>query len=144
MNLRGYMASFFFGSCGKGLCLGRNVTFYNSSQIKLGENVYIAYGCWFSSSGGILIEDNVLFGPYVVVVTTNHSLEEGAYSFGKPIDIELVTVGSGSWIGAHCTILPGSNISKTCLIAANSVFKGNSIEKGIYAGIPAVLKKVSG
>jgi acetyltransferase-like isoleucine patch superfamily enzyme len=143
MNFRGYLASFFFGSCGKRLCLGRNITFYNPSQMKVGKNVYIASGCWFSSSGGILIEDNILFGPYVVVVTSNHSLTDGAYSFGKPINIEEVKVCSGSWVGAHSTILPGSIISKSCLIAANSVFKGNSIERGIYAGLPAVLKKVS-
>lgn len=137
MNLRGYLASFFFGSCGKGLCLGRNLTFYNSSQMNVGNNVYIASGCWFSSSGGIFLEDNILFGPYVVVVTSNHSLKAGAYCFGEPINIEVVKVGSGSWIGSHCTILPGSNIAESCLIATNSVYKGNSVKFGIYAGSPA-------
>lgn len=137
LRLRGALASPFLGAAGKNIQIGRDVTFYNPSQIHVGSNVYIAKGTWFSASAKISIASNVLFGPYVVVVTSNHSIEHGAYYFGKPVDVAEVKIGVGSWIGAHSTILSGSEIEKCVLIAANSVFKGLSEPFGVYAGTPA-------
>ena len=45
LRLRGLLASFFLGECGDDLRLGRNVTFYNPSKIRIGSHVYLAYGC---------------------------------------------------------------------------------------------------
>ncbi|MDP1880574.1 MAG: acyltransferase, partial [Parachlamydiaceae bacterium] len=81
--------------------------------------------------------DNTIFGPYVVVVTANHSYANGSYFYGPPIDIKPVKIGSGSWISAHCTILPGADIAHGTLIAANSVFKGATNAGEIYGGVPA-------
>ncbi len=141
IRFRGYLAHFFLLKGGKNLQIGRDVTFYNPSKIEIGNNVYIAKGCWFSAGGGIQIENNILFGPYVVVVTSNHSMKDGAYYFGKPVDVAPVQIKSGSWIGGHCVLLSGSIVEESCLIAASSVFKGNSEKKGIYAGQPAKLIK---
>ena len=44
---------------GRNLSLGRNITFYNSSSIHLGENVYIALGCVFLALGEMIVEDEV-------------------------------------------------------------------------------------
>jgi acetyltransferase-like isoleucine patch superfamily enzyme len=143
MTFRGWLASFFFNQCGNNLSLGRNITFYNPSKITIGNNVYIANGCWFSSSDGVVIKDNILFGPYVIVVTSNHSIKNDAYFWGEPINKARVEIRSGAWIGGHVTLLPGSTVAECCLIAANSVYKGESIIKGIYAGQPAKLIKVA-
>ena len=84
IRLRGKLASPFFKKCGKKLGIGRGVTFYNPSQIEIGDWVYIAYGCWLQGSFGIKISDEVLFGPYVVVATSNHTRQEGSWRFGPP------------------------------------------------------------
>jgi acetyltransferase-like isoleucine patch superfamily enzyme len=137
LRIRGFLARPFLGSAGKNVQIGRDVTFYNARNIHIGKNVYIAKGTWFSASVNIRIEDNVLFGPYVVVVTSNHSIKDGAYYFGEPVDVKEVVIQSGAWIGAHSTILSGSVVNKGVLVAANSVFKGVSEPYGIYAGTPA-------
>lgn len=143
LRLRGLLASPFLGSAGKNIQIGRDVTFYNPRNVHIGSNVYIAKGTWFSASADIRVNDNVLFGPYVVVVTSNHSIEHQAYYFGKPIDIKEVNIYSGAWIGAHSTILSGSIVNKCVLIAANSVFRGESEPYGVYAGMPAKLIKIA-
>lgn len=45
------------------------------------------------------------------------------------------------WIGANCIILPGSIIRKGCVIAAGSVFRGETKVNCVYAGNPAKLIK---
>jgi len=84
IRMRGWLASAFFKNAGRNIEIGRNVTFYNPSKITIGNNVYFAQGCWFSANQEISIRDNILFGPYVVLVNSNHSLKNGAYFFGKP------------------------------------------------------------
>ncbi len=141
LKLRGFLISFFIKSAGKNFQIGRDVTIYNPSNFIVGDNVYIAKGCWFSCGDIIKIGNNILFGPYVTVVTSNHSLSKKGYYFGKPINIKRVIIKDGSWIGAQCTILSGCIVEKNVLLAANSVLKGNTEIMGIYAGIPARLIK---
>lgn len=84
LRLRGYLARPFFKECGGDLRLGRNVSFYNPSNIVFGSNIYIAYGCWFSAGDRIEVEDEVLFDPYVCVASSNHTRLGGSYRYGQP------------------------------------------------------------
>src|SRR5690606_29868411 len=111
IRLRGKLASPFFKSCGKKLGIGRGVTFYNPSDISIGNWVYIARGCWFSASTSIIIEDEVLFGPYVCVASSNHTLLNGSYRFGKPKK-DVILIKKGGWIGAHSSILSGTTLGQ--------------------------------
>lgn len=143
MKFRGSLARYFFLSAGKGLQIGRNVTFYNPSKIVIGQNVYFAYGVWLCANETIRIGNNVLFGPYSVVVTSNHSLRNGAYALGPQVKVLPVTIGSGAWIGAHSTILSGLNIADSTLVGANSLLNCDTEPLSIYGGVPAkiLLKK---
>jgi acetyltransferase-like isoleucine patch superfamily enzyme len=136
IRLRGRLARPFFGSCGKKLGIGRDVTFYNSSNIHIGNWVYVAKGSWFSASESITIEDEVLFGPYVCVASSNHTLLDGSYRFGKP-DKGPVLIKKGSWIGAHGVILKGTVLGQGTVLAANSVLTKPSEDNSVYAGVPA-------
>lgn len=143
IRLRGFLLSFFVKKSGTNLQIGRDVTIYNPSMISFGDNVYIAKGCFFTCGEEVVFENNILVGPYVVIVTSNHALENGSYYFGQPVDSGKILIQSGSWLGAHVTILPQSTVSECTLIAANAVFKGTSTPYGVYAGLPAKLVKVN-
>lgn len=140
IRLRGAMASPFFHKCGKKLGLGRNVVFYNPSKIEIGNLVYIAYGCWFSAGFEIIIEDEVLFGPYNVIATTNHTRINKSFRFGIPTGGRIICK-KGSWIGANCTILPGSIIGDGTVIGANTVTSGSIPDNCVFAGNPGNIKK---
>lgn len=137
LKLRGFLASPFFGKCGRNLRLGRGITFYNPRNIEIGRDVYIAKGCWLLGSSSIVIESEVMFGPYCVVVTGNHSSINGSYRYGPICDLKPVRIGFGSWVSAHCTILPGVQIGKNGLLAANSTLNVNIEANCIYGGVPA-------
>lgn len=142
LRFRGRIAKPFFKSCGKKLGLGRDLTFYNPSNISIGENVYISIGNWFNAPANIIIEDEVMFGPKSVITSSNHTKHNGSYRYGKP-QISPIQIGKGSWVSANCTITAGSNIGKGCLIASNSVVRGVVPDNSLYGGVPGkVIKQI--
>src|SRR5215469_4640763 len=132
LRLRGALASPFFGACGKNLRLGRNLTFYNPSQMRLGSNIYIAYGCWFMSGGQIEIGDEVLFGPYCVVVASNHTRKDGSFRYGPTQDAPIC-IERGAWIAAQVAITAGSVVGHGTLVAAHAVVTG-TLPPDVMAG----------
>jgi acetyltransferase-like isoleucine patch superfamily enzyme len=136
LRLRGALARPFLGHCGPNLRLGRNVTFYNPSQIDLGKDIYIAYGCWFMAGEKISVGDEVLFGPYCVVASSNHSRKGWSFRYGPAIK-KPIEIAGGSWLAAHVTVTAGASIGKGCLIAANSVVTGKIDEYQLAGGAPA-------
>jgi len=136
-RLRGFLASFFLKKCGKNLRLGRNITFFNPSKITLGDHVYIAYGNWICAIGTIEIGDEVLLGPYNVIVSGNHQLAGESFRFAKGTEMPIV-IGAGTWVTSHCVIGGNSMIGKKCLISANSLIRGELEGGKMYGGNPAI------
>lgn len=140
LRLRGTLVRPFLGHCGTNLRLGRNLTFYNPSKIQIGKDVYIAQGCWLCAGEIIHIDDEVLIGPYTVIVSTNHSRLGNSYRYGESSD-KPIHIGKGSWIAAHCTIIAGANIADGCLIGSNSSMQSITKPNELWAGNPASQRK---
>jgi acetyltransferase-like isoleucine patch superfamily enzyme len=142
LRIRGAMIKPFLGSCGSNFRVGRNVTFYNSQNIHIGSNVYIAIDNWFNASEKIRIEDEVMFGPKSVITSSNHTKYNGSFRYGKPQSKPIV-IGRGSWVSANCTITAGSEVNSGCLIASNSVVRGCVPKNSMYGGVPGkVIKSI--
>lgn len=140
IRVRGFLARPFFKKCGRKLGIGRHVVFYDPSKIVIGDWVYIAYGCWFSGGYGVKIEDEVMFGPYVVIATANHTRKNQSFRFGDPEGDEIV-FKMGCWVGAHCTILAGSMVGEGTVIGANTVVNGIIPNDCMVVGNMGVVKK---
>ncbi|MDD3580666.1 MAG: acyltransferase [Desulfobacca sp.] len=136
LRLRGWLARPFFGKCGVDLRLARNLTFYNPSQMELGKNIYIAYGCWLNAGEKIYIGDEVIFGPYCVVSSSDHTRHHGSFRYGEP-KREPIRIGKGSWIASHVIVTAGSEIGAGSIIAAGAVVKGKIPSDALAAGLPA-------
>lgn len=103
-------------------------------HIQLGKNVFINHGCTFLDLGGIVIEDDVLIGPQVCVVTENHPLDP---TQRKSLDLKSVTIKRNAWIGANATILPGVTIGENSIVAAGAVVTKDVPSNTIVGGVPA-------
>jgi acetyltransferase-like isoleucine patch superfamily enzyme len=136
IRIRGGAVSFFLKGRPKKFRLGRDVTLLGIDRLYIGENVYIAKGCWLNALGGMKINSEVQFGPYVVAVTTKHTLKNGSVSQGNTI-FQPVEVGAGSWIASHVTLAAGGVVPEGSVISANSVVVGVLEQPGLYAGAPA-------
>ncbi len=143
MKLRGALVRPFFGSCGKCLTLERNLHFHYPHNIFLGENVFIGTGSIFLAIGKIHIADTVLIAPYCVIATGNHTYSNGAFRNG-PQDVRPVSVGRGSWLGAHVMLTPGAVVGSGSCVAAGAVVVGKIDDNVLVGGTPArVIKKIN-
>lgn len=107
-------------------------------NINIGKNVFINFDCTFLALGGITIEDDVLIGPKVSLITENHPLhpKDRKGLIGKSIHIK-----KNAWIGANATILPGVSIGENAVIAAGAVVSKNIPDNVVVGGIPAKIIK---
>jgi acetyltransferase-like isoleucine patch superfamily enzyme len=110
--------------------------------LRIGKNVFINHACSCVDLGGITIEDNVLIGPRVNLVSENHPLSpsEREYLIGNPVVIKR-----NAWIGAAATILPGITVGENSIVAAGSVVTKDVPPNTIVGGVPArIMKEIEG
>jgi len=102
--------------------------------IQIGKNVFINHACSFLDMGGIIIDDDVLIGPKVNLITENHPLgpSDRRALICKPIHIKR-----NAWIGAAATILPGVTIGENAVVAAGAVVSKDVPANTVVGGIPA-------
>ncbi len=103
-------------------------------NIEIGKNVFINHACTFMDRGGITIEDDVLIGPKVNLITTGHPLEieNRRSTLSKPIIIKKY-----AWLGANVTVMPGITIGEKAIVAAGAVVTKDVPPNTIVAGVPA-------
>lgn len=103
-------------------------------NLNIGKNVFINFDCTFLTLGGITIEDDVLIGPKVSLITENHPLEPQHRKglIGKSIHIK-----KNAWIGASATILPGVTIGKNAVVAAGALVSKDVPDNVAVGGVPA-------
>jgi acetyltransferase-like isoleucine patch superfamily enzyme len=103
-------------------------------NISIGKNVFVNHACTFMDRGGITIEDNVLIGPKVNLITTNHPINpaERRATISNPILIK-----KGAWIGVGATILPGVTVGENAIVAAGAVVSKDVPDNAIVGGVPA-------
>jgi len=102
--------------------------------ISLGKNVFINHACSFVDMGGITIEDDVLIGPKVNLITENHPLDP---SDRQTLLLKPVVIKRNAWIGAAATILPGVTIGENAVVAAGAVVAKDVPANTVVGGVPA-------
>lgn len=70
--------------------------------LKLGKHVFINHNCTCMTAGTIIIEDHVMIGPQVTLLTTNHDFDDHNVLICKSIHIK-----KNAWIGCK-----SSNITR--------------------------------
>ena len=106
-------------------------------RMTLGKNIIINKGATIMSPGRVVIEDNVLIGPDVKIVTVNHDLRDrhNLLHFGK------VTVKENAWICIGAVICPGVTIGRNAVVAAGAVVTKDVPDNVMVGGNPARIIK---
>jgi len=102
--------------------------------IQVGKNVFINHACSFLDMGGITIEDNVLIGPKVNLITENHPLDPADR---RALICKPIIVKRNAWIGAAASILPGVTIGENAVVAAGAVVTVDVPDNTVVGGVPA-------
>jgi len=116
---------------------------YSKNRLTIGDNVHIGKNVFLDLSDSIRIGNNCTISMGSKILTHmdvgDSTLKEGYPPTHGPIDIE-----NNVYIGAASTVLfKAKKLSNKTLLAAHSLLDQPTIEGGIYAGSPAILKKQS-
>ena len=101
---------------------------------RIGKNVFINHDCTFLDIGGITIEDDVLIGPKVNLITESHPLNP---TERKALLVKPIVIKRNVWIGAGAIILPGVTVGENSVVAAGATVAKEVPANSVVAGIPA-------
>lgn len=105
-------------------------------MIKIGKRVFINHSLTTVANGGIEIEDDVMIGPNVSLLTVNHDFDNLWVLSGKRIQIK-----QKAWVSANATILPGVTIGEGAVVGAGAVVTKDVAPYTLVGGNPAKVIK---
>ena len=105
---------------------------------QIGEASYI--GLYSYINGDVSIGKNVLIGPHVSIVASNHvfSAKDDYFSDRSDLDKGKVIIEDGVWLTSGVVITPGVKVGRCSLVCANSVVTHDIEPYSIVGGTPAV------
>ena len=155
-----------FSDVGDNVLISDRASFYNCSNIKIGNNVRIDDFCILSAgSGGILIGNHIHIAAYTsligggtiiimdfgnvssrVSIFSSNDDYSGSAMTGPMISAKYtnvtqkdVTVGRHVIVGCGSVILPGVTLAEGAAVGALSLIRKDCKAFGIYSGVPAKL-----
>ncbi len=119
--------------------IGMGVLIDNPQNIIIGDNCFLNSNIGLYSGAGkatISIGNNVWIGMDTKFICPTHEIGSSLQRAGTGI-YKSISIGSGCWIGANVTILPGVTVGDGCIIAAGAVVAGDCEPNYLYGGVPA-------
>jgi acetyltransferase-like isoleucine patch superfamily enzyme len=104
-------------------------------NIRLGHNVFVNQGCRLNDIGGIVIEDDVMIGPSVSLITSGHPVDPSSRRSG--ITAAPIRIGRSAWIGASAMILQGVTVGANSVVGAGAVVTHDIPPATLAVGVPA-------
>lgn len=137
MRFRGWLYGMFMEKSGCDFQVTHDAIIKDLEHISVGDHCFVGNTTVIMGSGCIEIGDEVLIAPHVVVISGNHTFVNGSFRYGKA-DAGRISIGTGSWIAANCTVQRGACLPAHSVLSANSFLnKAFNEEYIIYGGVPA-------
>jgi maltose O-acetyltransferase len=141
-QFRYFICRSLFLGCGKNVNIERCARFSDGSLLYIGDNSGLGINC--SIEGPVRIGQNVMMGPNVHIIRTNHNFNR----IDLPMSVQgssrasLLEIGDDVWIGTNVIILPSCcKIGRGVIIGAGSVVSKDVIDYAIMGGNPAKMIK---
>ena len=114
-----------------------------ATRIVIGDQTYIGPGCVLFGADGIILEEDGLLSPGVVMTSYQHWLASaGRLVRGQLVQFGSILVHRGAWGGANVTILPGVEIGAKAVVGAGAVVTCSVAPGTVVVGIPERLRPV--
>lgn len=123
---------------GAALAMGQFLWFFSLSQVRrdglvIGPDSLINRGCVLDARGPLWIGAHVSISPNVVILTTQHSIDDPAFlTTSRP-----VRIGDYAWIGMRAMIMPGVTIGEGAVVAAGAIVTRDVAPYTVVGGAPA-------
>ncbi|WP_394855568.1 acyltransferase [Rhodococcus globerulus] len=111
--------------------------FFGGSGLNVARGAILNYDCFIDATGRVDICENASIGPQSTILTVTHHISSHVKRRGEEQIVLPTYIGTGAWLGARVTVLPGCRIGSGCVIAAGSVVTEDCDDNWLYAGVPA-------
>lgn len=135
--LKSRMLLHIFKHVGENVNVRPGIKFAKGYNISVGDNSGLGDNCFLQDIGEIVIGNDVLMAPEVMIFTANHRMKKDELIRNQGTDIENVFIEDDVWIGTRAIILPGVRIGKGAVIAAGAVVAKDVEPYVIVGGVPA-------
>jgi acetyltransferase-like isoleucine patch superfamily enzyme len=136
VRARGFLVGRLIGRCGRRFRLAKGVSLIGASELCIGDDVYVARDCFLNCGGGMVLEDGVVLGPFVVLSTMQQVFADGMVQRADCI-VRPIRIGQGSWLAAHTVVKCGVTIGPGTAVGANSAVVSDIPGHVLAAGVPA-------
>lgn len=119
--------------------LHQYIVFGDESRVAIAPGARINNALLNVSSGRITIENDVMFGHNVTLLTGSHAIAARgkARLNAVPPDGRDIIVRTGAWIASNATIIGPAVIGEHAVVAAGAVVTGDVAANTLVAGVPA-------
>ena len=115
------------------------------SRVIIGRNVILRNALLNTSSGRIIIGDNVVLGPSVMLITGTHDYSQTGIKRMKsfPRSGRDIVIENGAWICSGAIVLGKIKIGRNAVVSAGSLVNKDVESNTIVGGVPAkFIKKI--
>jgi len=103
---------------------GVKIRVRDNAKVRIGKNTSFNYNCIITSHHEIVIGENVMCGPNVLIYDHDHDFRVQGGITANKFKYGKVEIGNNVWIGANTVILRNTKIGDNCVIGAGSVVSG--------------------
>ncbi len=105
------------------------------AHIRLGDDVFINFGCVMLDCAAVVVGARSLFGPGTMLLAATHPLSADERRTGLE-SAAPVTIGEDVWIGAGAIVCPGVTIGSGSVVGAGSIVVRDLPPDVVAAGNP--------
>jgi maltose O-acetyltransferase len=136
----------FIGAIGEKYYFQGPIQFNYGSHTFIGDNFFANFNLTIMDDARIYIGDNVMFGPNISLMATNHPLIAEERTAMKYPDghismseyAEEIHIGNNVWIASNVVVIGGVNIGDNVVIGAGSVVTKDIPANHVAYGVPCM------
>ena len=129
-------------SLGDNVFIAPGCYIFNVDKISIGNNVSIHPMCYIEGKGEIVIGDDVSIAHGVTIMSEAHIFDNISIPIkDQGMLYKKTIIESDVWIGAKATILAGNKIGTGAIVGASAVVTKNVDNYCVVGGVPAVIIK---
>jgi maltose O-acetyltransferase len=113
------------------------LTFGTDARIDIGDRVEID-GAGLMSASAIVVEDDAILGPCLLVDTDFHAVGRERRHGSEPVTRRPIRIGRNAWIQGKSTILKGVTVGDGAVVRWGALVAGDVAAGAVVMGNPAV------
>lgn len=109
-----------------------------NAELQIGNCVSFNDGCIITARKRIVIGNNVLFGPHVIIFDHDHDFKSN--DFMNVFVEKDIVIEDNVWVGGNVSILKGTVIHEGATIAAGAVVTGEVPPHSVYINKSKIIR----